>query len=313
MLLMSLNETPIYMDLGARGKLRWKECPSHLKPYISDFLDAGYVVLPGSVDEKVINTARKAFFDHVDKYIDIYEPHRNQNGYFSRLVNLHMALDQFKDIYTKNRLALEIQDWLFGQESACFTSLTFQSGSEQPIHRDSPYFTTNPEYYYLGVWVALEDVNDQNGALSVIEGGHLVHEPDRFELLAQVYSEDEPINPMDPKLWGVYQNKVMEMCLAHGLHTKTVSMKSGDTLIWHPHLPHGGSPVQDQTKSRFSIVNHAVPMNTSVSGMDTFYGRRAPLSTPNYAYVNYDDRNFLHHENVEFAHVDPIPYQNFRL
>lgn len=310
---MNLPDTPFYMDLGARGKLHWKECPIHLKPHISNFLDAGYVVLPGSVDQQVIHAARRAFFEHVKKYEEIYAPHRNQNGYFARLVNLHMALDQFKDIFTKNTLALEIQDWLFGQESACFTSLTFQSGSEQAIHRDSPYFTTYPEYYYFGVWVALEPVNDQNGALSVIEGGHLVHEPDRFELIAQIYPEDAPINPMDPKLWDVYQTKVQEMCLARGMATKTVAMEPGDTLIWHPHLPHGGSPIYDKTKSRFSIVNHVVPMNVPVSGMEHFYGRKAPVTALNYSYINYDGRNFLHHENVEFAHTDPVPYRNFRL
>jgi phytanoyl-CoA hydroxylase len=310
---MSLPETPFYMDLSARGKLRWKDCPIHLKSYISKFLDAGYVVLPNSVDIQVINSARKAFFEHVEKYATIYGPHRNQYGYFERLVNLHMALDQFKDIFTKNPLALEIQDWLFGQESACFTSLTFQSGSEQPIHRDSPYFTTYPEYYYLGVWVALESVNDQNGALSVIEGGHLVHEPDRFELIAQIYPGDAPIDPMDPKLWEVYQTRVAEMCQLRGMVAKTVSMEPGDTLIWHPHLPHGGSPIRDKTKSRFSMVNHVVPMNVPVGGMEHFYGRKAPLRSANYSYIKYDERNFLHHEHVEFAHTNPVPYRNFRL
>lgn len=39
--------------------------------------------------------------------------------------------------------------------------------------------STKPEMYYLGVWVALEDANEQNGALNVMRSGHKIPEPDR--------------------------------------------------------------------------------------------------------------------------------------
>jgi len=224
-----------------------------------------------------------------------------------------MALDSFKDLYALNETALRIQDYLFGRPSMCFTSLTFESGSEQPIHRDSPYFCTRPEYYYFGVWVALDHVDARNGALAVIDGGHLVQEPDRFEIVDNYYDADSKINPVDPRLWNDYQASTLRLCEDRGLTRKIVQMAPGDTLIWHPHLPHGGIPIVDKDRSRLSMVNHVIPVGVPVYGSEYFYRRIDPPAKSNYPAIDYKGRSFVEHKTVDFAHRDPIPYEEFRL
>ncbi len=82
-------------------------------------------------------------------------------------------------LFTENKAALEFQDLLYQQETVLYTSLFYERGSAQDLHRDTPYFSTRPEYRYFGMWVALEDVDAQNGPLMVAPGGHLLDELDR--------------------------------------------------------------------------------------------------------------------------------------
>ena len=130
-----LPNVPWFMDLGAKGRRLWRDCPADIKEHLSFFLDHGYVVLRNSVPEQVVAIARAQFVAHKEKFKDKYIRHQDANGYQRRLVNLHMALDGMKDLFVANTLALKIQDFLFQEQSACFTSLIFESGSEQEMHR----------------------------------------------------------------------------------------------------------------------------------------------------------------------------------
>lgn len=308
---MFVPEIAWYMDLGARGKRVWKDCPEDIKADLSFFLDHGWVVLKNAIPPDLVEKARSDFYAHKAKYRAAYERNADENGFQRRIVNLHMALDSFKDLYSKNARALAMQDYLFNRRSCCFTSLTFESGSEQTIHRDSPYFTTNPEYYYLGVWVALEHVDERNGALEVYDRGHLVQEPDRRDIYSQFYGPDDKIDDFDQRLWDGYQTEVIRQCDEVGLKRLVVPMAPGDTLIWHPHLPHGGSPIIDCHRSRLSMVNHVIPEDVSVSGLKVFFGKAEAPERAQYSYLMHDDRNFLRHANVEFQHRDPHPASEF--
>lgn len=308
-----LPDVAWFMDLGARGRSVWKNCPPHLKSDLSFFLEHGYLVLKNSVPKTVVENARLEFAAHKTKYANDYAKHADPNGYQRRLVNLHMALDSFKSLFTQNQRALEIQDYLFQRPSVCFTNLTFESGSEQDMHRDSPYFRTTPEYYYLGVWVALEEIDEKNGALMVYDGGHLLHEPDRAEIYSRYYRPGDDFNDHDPRLWNEYQALVTSQCEDRGLEKVIVPMSPGDTLIWHPHLPHGGSPIIEKHRSRLSAVNHVIPLDTPVSGLSVFYGHTEEPTSVNYMYDEFEGRQFLRHANVEFAHIDPKPAEQFRL
>jgi ectoine hydroxylase-related dioxygenase (phytanoyl-CoA dioxygenase family) len=273
-----------------------------LRADVSFFLDHGYILLKGSVSPATVARARDAFHAHKARHADLYARFTDENGFQRRLCNLHMALDPLKDLFTKNARALRLQDYLFGAPSVCYSGLAFEAGSEQPMHRDSPYFCTAPEYYYLGVWVALEPVDAENGALEIIDGGHLAQEPDRFGIARRYYAEGEPIDQFDPRLWDDYQRAAVALCDAAGKSRQVVPMDPGDTLIWHPHLPHGGSTIVDKSRSRLSVVNHVVARGAPLGGMRQFFHRLPPAAAPEYATFDYDGRTFARHDAVGFGH-----------
>jgi phytanoyl-CoA hydroxylase len=309
----NLPEIPWYMNLAAKSSSLFKDCPADIKDDISFFLDHGYVLLKNSTPMEVIKKARFAFMRHKEKYKEVYSRHEDANGFQRRIVNLHMAIEEFMSIWAQNDKALKLQDYLFQRESTCYTTLTFESGSEQDIHRDSPYFSTVPEYYYLGVWIALERVDGSNGALEVIDGGHLVQEEDRFSIFQKYYKQGDQVDEMDNRLWSDYQKAVLNSCTSRGLVKHIVPMEPGDTLIWHPHLPHGGASINSPGKSRLSIVNHVVPRGTPVYGLDVFFKNKIPTVSPELRYVDHFGRKFLIHQNVEFQHRDPQPATTFRI
>lgn len=296
-----LPEVPWFMDLGARGRARWKDCPEDLKDDVSFFLDHGYVKLENSVSYEIVLRAKKTFLAHKRQYPALYAEFADQNGFQRRLCNFHMILDAFKDLYTKNARALRLQDYIFGSPAICYSGLTFEAGSEQPLHRDTPYFCTSPEYFYLGVWVALEHVDEENGALEIIDGGHLVQEPDRFEIIRRYYRDDEDIDQFDQRLWEDYQAEVEALCTRAERRRKSLAMSPGDTVIWHPHLPHGGSIIKNPTRSRLSMVNHVIAKGASIGGMKQFF-HREDSDSENFTYFDYDGREFIRHPSIGFGH-----------
>jgi len=45
-------------------------------------------------------------------------------------------------------------------------------GTHQPFHADSVHFRSVPERFMCGVWVALEEIDDDNGPLEHFAGPH---------------------------------------------------------------------------------------------------------------------------------------------
>ena len=86
-------------------------------------------------------------------------------------MNIHATLPQFWPLFSTNK-ALQIQDYLFGMENILYTSLFFETGTSQAIHRDTPLFWTKPANMYFGTWLAFEKTDFENGPLIVIPGSH---------------------------------------------------------------------------------------------------------------------------------------------
>uniref|UniRef100_UPI0026191979 tetratricopeptide repeat protein n=1 Tax=Pseudomonas sp. TaxID=306 RepID=UPI0026191979 len=59
--------------------------------------------------------------------------------------------------------------------------------------------------------------------------------------------------------------------VAKGLQTKKLHVSAGDTVIWHPQLPHGGSPIRDKDRTRFSLVMHVTPVGVPVYHQSVFF------------------------------------------
>jgi phytanoyl-CoA hydroxylase len=278
------------------------------------FLRDGFVVLPQSVSPQVCDDAVSAFRRLESLNYSFFQPHQDNDGHYPRIVNLHLVSPELRRVFTENPQALSLQDYLFDAETVIYTSLFYERGSAQDIHRDTPYFCTRPEYRYLGMWVALEDADEANGPLMVVAGGHLMPELDREALATELLGSAEAAPAHSDDLWVAYQTRVTEQAHALGLTVKTVPVKKGSTIIWHPQLPHGGSRILDQRRTRFSVVMHTTPLDTPVYHQDAFFNpRRAYPLEPGWTYAADGGRRYARHGTISFNHQADYPIGAFSL
>jgi phytanoyl-CoA hydroxylase len=146
---------------------------------------------------------------------------------------------------------IEVLSALLEGDAVLFQSINFLKGSEQHTHSDSIHMTTYPLGGLLGVWIALEDITEDNGPLHYYPGSHKLpyylnadynNEGNFFLIGARSYTEYE--NMINDKIEEFNINKVVFKAL------------KGDVLIWHANLFHGGEPHLDKNKSRKSMVLH---------------------------------------------------------
>lgn len=247
------------------------------KAYADEFHNNGYIVVPNSVDLYEINRALNDYSAWVEGNKDTYETNRKPNGNPPRLVDSHSEIKSICSLF-ENNSSVPVQDFLFGYETSIYTSLFFEVSTEQPIHRDVPVFRTSPENFYFGMWVALEDATVDNGTLNVIEGGHRV-DVNQYEIAAKFYNDPYKIPELSDEMWNAYQEEVFNACHKENLVIKPITINKGDTLVWHPLLPHGGGEILCSGSTRHSIVFHTVPYGMPVYRQNIFFNRYTKFVT----------------------------------
>ncbi len=138
---------------------------------------------------------------------------------------------------------IEFLTALYGRRAFPFQTLNFVHGSQQKAHADTLHFSSDPAHFMCGVWIALEDVDEENGPLFYYPGSH------RLPLftMADTGGEDY-VTDYEPFL----QRQLDE----HGFVARTVPIKKGEAVIWAANLAHGGAPIIDRARSRLSLVAH---------------------------------------------------------
>ena len=279
-------------------------CPAAIKPYVDNILQSGIAVIPASLPMELCDRVREGFVNFTRKNAGIFDQNRDRDGHYPRIVNLHTAYTALFDLFHLNGKALALQDFLFGRETALYTSLYYERGSAQDIHRDTPYFATKPEYQYFGMWVALEDTDECNGPLIIVRRGHLIPEFDRETIARRFYPDLSTIDPGSDELFNAYQAEVNRKCEELGLVTEKLCVRKGDTVIWHAQAPHGGAAIRDLKRTRHSIVMHTTPLGVPVYHQDVFFNPSKPVSDQApWRYVEVNSRKYADFRDVSFGHV----------
>ena len=83
-------------------------------------------------------------------------------------------MEVFKNV-TKLALNIKLKQiltFLYDSRPLPFSTINFIGGTEQPMHSDYIHFGSLPHKYLAGAWIALEDIHENNGPLSIISGSH---------------------------------------------------------------------------------------------------------------------------------------------
>lgn len=303
---------PWYMRADYRRDPRYQALPEAMRRLGDRFMRDGYIVFANAVPEAARTAALAAFRAFTARHADYFDPFRDANGYLTRVVNLHLAVPELRALFASATEALAFQDALFGGETSIYTSLYFERGSTQPLHRDTPYFTTRPEYTYFGMWLALEAADAENGCLVVLPGGHLTPEQDRAAFGRAAYPDLAELPAVPLALFDAYQDTIVDDCRARGLDPIMVPMGAGDVLIWHPQLPHGGSPIANGARSRNSLVVHTVPAGVPVYQADAFFNPARDLpATSAWEMLPDYGRRYARHAFVDVEHRAPRTPESF--
>ena len=192
--------------------------------------------------------------DQVDKInaelLRLKEENKLKYAYGNKIMFAIHASPLLWDIGNDQNLK-EILTVLLQGNPVLFQSINFMMGSEQATHSDSIHMTTYPLGGLLGVWIALEDVAEDNGPLHYYPGSHKLP----YYLNADYDNEGSSFF-IGNKSYRAYEQMIESKI--KGLHLNKVKFKAnkGDLLIWHANLFHGGDPHINKNKTRKSMVFH---------------------------------------------------------
>jgi hypothetical protein len=287
-----------------------------LDPVVQGHLDhlrnEGFAHISGGLPAGLVEATLASVKEVLARNAPIFGPHIDADGHYPRLINLHILHQPLLNLFSRNPIALAVQDAFFGEPSAIYTSLYFERGTAQPIHRDTPYFTTRPEYRYLGVWVALEDATEQNGCLQLVRRGHLVPELDRERIALEQFAKLDDVPPDSEALWDSYQAKVLASCLERGLTVERLPVRAGDVIIWHPQLPHGGCAIADISRTRHSFVMHVTPEGTPVYQQNVFFNPKKKVRDhASWSYGQHAGRKYVSDDHVGIGPKERRPLTGF--
>lgn len=146
---------------------------------------------------------------------------------------------------------LTVLNTLMGKEVELFQSINFINASQQRTHSDTIHMTTHPLGNLIAIWIALEDVDTNNGPLHYYPGSHKLP-----YVLNKDFGNEGSALFLGKKSYGDYEDKIEEIIKTSNLKKEQFHAKKGDLLIWHANLLHGGEPVIDNTTTRKSMVFH---------------------------------------------------------
>jgi len=274
--------------------------PEYLVQGAKEIITDGLTIQKGVIDKKLCD---QVTYDY-DKFLQNNKKYASQYcdelGRHNRLVNFHLESKAALEA-GHNENIMTFLDFIFGYKAAIYTSLTFEYSSEQPIHRDSPFFHTFPSNYFVGVWVALEDVTEDSGPLFYIPGGHRKN-IDQHEIYDRVCSNNKNLDHdelVERSLQEYY--KMIITTYQTDERKKTALLKKGDIAIWHAKLPHGGKTATNKLKTRKSIVFHCTPEDVQVYQQDIFFSyQEIKAPRPRYPFKKSGNRSFALAGEVSF-------------
>lgn len=179
--------------------------------------------------------------------VDFADPSVPKNAGTSRIQDAWKFNADVKAVACNPRV-LALLAKLYGRRAFPFQTLNFPVGTQQHAHSDSIHFSSIPERFMCGVWLALEDIGPDAGPLMYYPGSH------KLPILT-----NEMLGRLSDTSAGVqepYEETWRNLVVVYGFQPETFCAKKGQALIWAANLLHGGSPQHDLTLTRWSQVTH---------------------------------------------------------
>ena len=188
----------------------------------------------------------------------LYGPPREENGVVYRRKRVRNAWKLSENVraLALAPTVLKILEELYGRKPLALQTLNFKVPTEQRPHSDAMHFNSAPRGYMCGVWVALEDIDMDNGPLVYYPGSHKLPEPS-IEEAVPIDQRDYPdFQSFMSERERRYEDYVAGLVESQGLEPQYGTIRRGEAIFWASHLLHGGAACKDPGRSRHSQVTH---------------------------------------------------------
>ena len=203
----------------------------------------GYVILDSEIDPAILEGA---IADVERTFAALPRNERRVQDAWTTSENVRrIALD---------RSLLATLEELYRRTPRAFQTLNFRVGSEQRPHADAIHFDSVPSGYMCGVWVALEDIDMDNGPLVYYPGSHRLPQISFADLGVPPYKRYYP--RYEDAVERLVEERVGELLGGVALEPRYATLRKGQALVWSANLIHGGAPQRDPSRTRHSQVTH---------------------------------------------------------
>jgi phytanoyl-CoA hydroxylase len=221
----------------------FKNSDADLQKHILEFDKTGYIVVPSYLSHEKADAANQ----EIDRLLTEKKVSLNS-------VNKIMFAFHHSKLLESIGNSAEIIEFLSSLAKGnikLFQSINFLMGSQQKTHSDSIHMTTFPEGGLIAIWIALEDIDESNGALHYYPGSHTLP-----YYLNKDYNNEGTALFLGNSGYHQYEQMLQDKVKELQLEKKIFRAKKGDMLIWHANLLHGGESHPDRSKTRKSMVFH---------------------------------------------------------
>lgn len=214
----------------------------------------GIVQVPGLLGAAEVDRIACVFMDQVERdhslAIDDGVPPGDPLARYPRFVHPHRRSD-----LEAGRLALKLMldsrildvvTTLIGPALGAQSMFYFKppGARGQALHQDNTFLRAHPETC-LAAWIAIDDVDADNGGLAVVPGSHRVELtcPEPADLTESFVAAGVPV--------------------PEGMQTVQTRMRAGDALFFHGSVVHGSRPNTSTNRFRRSLIFHYIPEDST--------------------------------------------------
>jgi ectoine hydroxylase-related dioxygenase (phytanoyl-CoA dioxygenase family) len=224
------------------GELKKAALSPEMEALVRHYAEEGYVVFdPG------------ASLATIDRAIEALRPEYAAKN-ITRIQDAWTYNADVKEIACLPRV-LEVLRVLYRREPIPFQTLNFNVGTQQKTHSDMIHFSSIPQRFMCGVWIAFEDIHAGNGPLHYYPKSHKLPFFDMVDMnlrASDSRSMDETYGYYARQYEDFIEASIQEM----GLKKAILNMKKGQALIWAANLLHGGEKITQEGATRWSQVTH---------------------------------------------------------
>lgn len=181
--------------------------------------------------------------------VDFADPASDKTGGERRLQDA-WKFDQDVLAIAANAGVIDLLGKLYGRPAFPFQTLNFPVGTQQDAHSDSAHFSSLPERFMCGVWLAMEDIDAAAGPLFYYPGSH------RWPVISNALIGRRGFGSDLASAQDPFAPAWQAMCDAAGAEQEVFLARKGQALIWCANLLHGGSRQTDPRLTRWSQVTH---------------------------------------------------------